>query len=326
MQKYLNNGCFSAADKFLFLISPGIVFRKNARVVVKQYHSVLMDRIGLPESRVNVDVYHGNNQYALQLMSFLRENLKDDLAGAYVHGSIGTQDEINYSDFDALLILKDEVLKNSDRLAHVASLVSEARKYMLQMDPLQHHGWFVLMESDLDDYPETYFPSVLFQHAKSLFSDKGRELRLVIDNGKQDYHTPLKKLCLAIENKIKRGKHSNSSYDLKNLLSEFMLLPALYVQSRDKKGIYKKQSFEEAKKDFLPAEWNIMDEVSLMREKWRTNAKGWRTKMISSPRFFSFNLPKILAPGISANLEMKPGEKFYRDMLDFTILVRQKNQ
>ncbi len=47
--------------------------------------------------------------------------VKDDLFGAYVHGSLGTYEEIGYSDFDALVIIKDDVFHSRQRLAALAA-------------------------------------------------------------------------------------------------------------------------------------------------------------------------------------------------------------
>ena len=63
---------------------------------------------------------------------------------------------------------------------------------------------------------------------------------------------------------------------------------------------------------------SIINEVSLIREQWNVDISDWRKKMIASPRFFSFNLPKLLAPKIPSGIKQKLDEKFYQSMLNFT--------
>jgi hypothetical protein len=323
LQKYINGGCLDASDKISYLFSPAYVFGKNASVVKKNFKQLTEGAKTSSLVRVKVEVYRGANKHVQELISFLDKNVKNDLAGAYVHGSIGIGEETGYSDFDALVILKDEVLADKDKLTDVAFHLNEARRFMFQMDPLQHHGWFVLTESDLKDFPETYFPAVLFQHAKSLFKDQGLELNLCIDAEKQNYTIPFKKLGHAIEKKIKNQRPANM-YQLKNLLSEFMLLPALYVEARDQKGIFKKFSFESAQKDFSSEEWRIMNEVSLIRQQWKIKITGWKKNRIESPRFFPFNLSAMLAPKIPAEINRMLDNKFYESMLEFTNMLSKK--
>ncbi len=324
LQKYVNGGSLNASDRMLFLLSPGNIFRRNASRIQSFFQQGQANRNTTIPIHVLVKAYDGQNVFVRRMMKYLEENLKNDLVGAYVHGSLGTSEEISYSDFDALAILKDEVVNDKNKLARVAQQLNEARRFMLQMDPLQHHGWFVLTESDLKDYSETYFPSALFQYAKSLFMDRGLEINLSIDQERQDYITPFKKLCENIKGKISDQRYPQNVYDLKNLLSEFMLLPALYVQARDKKSIYKKFSFEEARKDFSHEQWQVMDDVSLIREQWNMDISDGRRKMIASQRFLSFNLSKIVAPKISTSLKNKLDEEFYLSMLNFTDTICNK--
>ena len=55
--------------------------------------------------------------------------VKDDLFGAYVHGSLGNHEETGYSDFDALVIIKDNVFHSRHRLAALATKLGAMRCY-----------------------------------------------------------------------------------------------------------------------------------------------------------------------------------------------------
>ena len=321
LQKYINGGCLTSFDRLLYFFSPDFVFKRNVQIIQSCFSQSEREN---SSSAISIDIkfYDGENKFVIDLMNFLDNNLKDQLAGVYVHGSLGTNEEIAYSDFDALVILKDDIFNDERRFVKVASLLNKARMYMFQMDPLQHHGWFVLKESDLKNYPETYFPSELFRHAKSLLKGDGQRLTLNL-NQSEIFSAPAISLCKSIHLKLQSSRPSNT-YGLKNLFSEFMLLPALYVQARDKKGIYKKFSFEEAKKDFSPDEWKIMDEVSLIRKNWYVKISGWKRNIISSESFFSFHPAKLLAPAIPDDLKSKLDKQFYKSMLDFTTIISNK--
>ena len=105
-----------------------------------------------------------------------------------------------------------------------------------------------------------------------------------------------------------------------------MLLPALYIQARYGKGIFKKYSFSEAKKDFSHQEWDIMDQVSVLREEWSYNILSIKRYLISRvnplSRFFAkkyapripFHLEQILTPAFYEKMQnLKPVEEFLRE-------------
>ena len=62
---------------------------------------------------IDVPPYTSGNAQARQLMAELAP-LANHLAGAYVHGSIATDEEVPYSDFDALVILRDSAFESAD--------------------------------------------------------------------------------------------------------------------------------------------------------------------------------------------------------------------
>jgi hypothetical protein len=229
---------------------------------------------------IKVAKYEGTNQHVLGMTKFLDRHLRRYLAGAYVHGSLGTYDEVAYSDFDGLVILSGAAFESARTLEWVGRKLHEARAIMLNYDPLQHHGWFVLTEMDLLAYPFEYFPPVLFRHAKALLPDRGTMLMLSANVKEGNSARGFNDLADTVRNKALRGRGLRNLYDLKCFLSEMMLLPALYVQARDGAGVYKKDSFDLARKDFSHEQWMIMDQVSQIRLDWHYEISAWRRRLL----------------------------------------------
>ena len=46
----------------------------------------------------------------------------------------------------------------------------ESFEIMLECDPLQHHSWFELSESALNNYPNNYLPVSVLYNSKMIFS------------------------------------------------------------------------------------------------------------------------------------------------------------
>lgn len=324
----MNGGCLSRRDRALTLIQPYVAFRVNATRVARQFEAFSAAtpvHVHQPIS-VRVEAYEGRDPHVLQMMDYVAKHLRDDVLGVYVHGSLGTYEAIPYSDFDALVILKDEVFSSPYRLARTARKLDKARTIMLQFDPLQHHGWFVLTEAQLRSYPEFYFPSILLGHSKALLPEQGRDLKLWPVEAMDLQKRVFMNLSGSVIAKIECGSFPTTLYELKLLLSQFMLLPAIYVQVRDCCGVYKKYSFERAKGDFAEEDWRVMEKVSAIRENWQPEmhrAQRWLlTRRSSGLR----HLTKRFAPVVPRSLRSVLTQDFYKQMQKLAQLMRERLQ
>jgi predicted nucleotidyltransferase len=310
--KYLQQGCLTKKDKLLSLISKNLPYQLNATVAANSFKSS-EKKAGSAIQKVKVKPYTGNNHTVLKIKNYILSNLYNDLTGAYVHGSVATEELINYSDFDGLLIVKEEVLNSPSRLKRLALHLEITQKMALELDPFQHHGWMLLAENDLYCYDDSKFPLVLFDYAASLL-DKGNELSFSIDSESSDYLLPFTNLTTVLLKKISEG-FPQSLYEIKLLLSEFMLLPALYIQAKDHQGIFKKFSFKAAAADFSNNDWSVMDDVSVIRQEWNYQINTKRERMAWELRRIPV-ISKFFRTVAPETLQMK---------IDNKILLRMKN-
>ncbi|GAG65040.1 unnamed protein product, partial [marine sediment metagenome] len=106
----------------------------------------------------------------VDLKQFIDKHMRDSLINYFVHGSMATLDYVKqWSDVDTLLIIKKETTVNPKELLKLRRYAYESTKYFYQIDPLQHHGHFVLTEIDLLYYPQPYFPLLLFDNRSHIF-------------------------------------------------------------------------------------------------------------------------------------------------------------
>jgi hypothetical protein len=276
LETYVNGALFSKRDVLLAFLSPRLPLLLHSASASKKFICLKTTPYPAPMESIaiNIDPYGGNNPFVLKMMGFLRDNLADDVHGAYVHGSLGTYEEIPYSDFDALVILRDEILSCPRHLRRVAFRLGTARSIMYEFDPLQHHGWFVLTERDLECFPEHFFPIQLFRNSKSLLPGVGTKLRIGVRESRIEANRMFKSLGESLLRQLDRKHRPRNLYQLKSLLSRFMLLPALYIHARDGAGVFKRESFDLARVDFSTAEWGVMDEISEVRKTWEPQAAG----------------------------------------------------
>lgn len=326
LSRYVNTGCLTSRDKYLSLFSTQTPFRLNADKVLKLYNQARdsMNDSSHEKQVFSIPVYSGDNRFVHRMMEYLDKNLRNYLHAAYIHGSLGTHDEIAYSDFDAVVILSENAFQSRNDLQRAAILLHRARRIMSQHDPLQHHGWFTLTSISLNAYPCSYFPVELFAFAKSLLHDKGTELSIRVQQNNHEYKNSFNNLAEGLVNTLTSGVRPRNMFQLKSLLSEFMLLPACYVQARDGAGIYKKYSFDSARNDFTKEQWSIMDEASSIRSNWHYRIGYARKTLITRNSIVGRIAAQHYSPRISRNNKNILTEDFYRRMRTLAIAMLEK--
>jgi predicted nucleotidyltransferase len=310
---FCSGGIFSAGDLWLSLLSPRLPLKRHARRICDEYATLAGDPEDGPDvRRIRVGGYNGKNQYVKEMRDFLRRWLSGDLVAALVHGSLATGEETSYSDFDALAILKDEVMRDPRRLAAAARRLGAAQGIMFRLDPLQHHGWFVISESQLLAYPEPYLPVSVLEAAKALFPGSEVELAIRPLDSAADSRRDFLLFGRRLLRKLETVRRPGNLFELKSTLSAFMLLPSLYVHARDGRGVFKKYSFSTAKPDFSPEEWAVMDEVSKIRADWQYHISPAKKWLLAKPhpvcRYFATNR----GPRAPRRLKVFLNDEFYQ--------------
>lgn len=326
LARYVNGGALSRRDILLAAFHPTLPYRKNAVVVLDLYRRHLGN---LPPARAEgvtlaIDAYTGTDAFVRRMMEYLASRLKEDLYAAYVHGSLGTGERIKYSDFDALAVLRNEVFESPGRLIRAASLLRRATRIMHEFDPLQHHGWFVTTQADLASYNNAWFPVEALRQARSLLPDTGREIVVFPRDSAREAREAFLATAGAVIHKLTNRRPPSNVYQLKGLLSEFMLLPALYVQAREGKGVFKKSSFDLARIDFTGDQWRIMDEVSEIRRHWDYPLSAVKRRALCSTHVLRKYFAMHAAPRVPEALANKLDQAFYRAMAALAESMRKR--
>lgn len=300
-------------DGILSVLNPAGPVEKHAAAMKNLHAQYKFGESAAASSKITIPVYEHGHSGVVAIQESLRE-FKDALAAALVHGSHATGEVVPYSDFDGLLVIKDEVFGDTERLATLAMAIYRSQAGMYRMDPLQHHGWFILTERDYLAYPVSYLPIEVLAQSRSLLGDTALQLELRPELH-PDFFGPVKSMCRRFRRLASKGNRPKNLYQLKSLLSEFMMLPALYVQARDQRGIFKRESFDAAARDFSEGYWSIMTDVSALRAEWKQEIKDAEKARLEKTGYLWMQYRKKSGPAIPANLAGKLDEEFYRRMI-----------
>ncbi|CAN5642135.1 hypothetical protein BH11BAC2_BH11BAC2_24750 [soil metagenome] len=319
---YLERGSSSVMEKFFGVISPGFHDFVMAAVLYYKLQKQNSALKAAPET-VIIEGYKGDNPTTLGMRNIISAIHHPAFIAALVHGSIATDEIINYSDFDGILIIDPNKIDSRKSMLQLIQIVEVSTGHMRHRDALQHHGWSVLNVHDLYDYPDAQLPALLLKYSQCIYPTSGITLSYNIIPSHQNYQIPLFNLVASLNRKCTTHRPS-TFYAFKNLLSELMLLPALYLQARDQQPVFKKESFHKAKGDFTTSEWKIIEEVSAMRLSWdqsevKANKEKWAAHLSMIP-----GMRKLLQINVPARYSTELTETFYSEIQQLTNAAEQK--
>lgn len=258
---------------------------------------------------VHIHPYEGDLALVAQIHELVQRKYRKCFRCILVHGSCADDTVIPYSDFDGLLIVKDEYVNSRE----LDRFKSESMALILQFDPLQHHGWFEIQESKLNNYSPTFLPKEVLLKAKWIYSEQ-QQLNLELkEEPDTDFSKPLQVLLKGLKKKHQAGWRPKNMYQLKSFLSEIMLLPTFAFTSKHRKGIYKRDSFVAAKELFSASEWSVIERASEIRLNWSYSLNTLQRVILTRPEgLFRKMTKRIAAPAIPRELE--PTARFYANL------------
>lgn len=271
------------------------------------------------EINISIDPFIFDSQLVNGIKHLIELNFRYLFNAVIVHGSFATNEVIPYSDFDGLLIVRDQ-FKNSRPLK---AFIKESMKLINEFDPLQHHGWFIIYENQLQDYPNTYFPIELYEYSRVIFPNIPHEINIRYSNN-IDYIYPFNRLAGFLKSKITSGYRPMNAYSLKSFLSQVMLLPAIYYQAKTGNGIFKKHSFDLVKNDFKEESWEAIQIATKIRNEWNYKFQfSQRIFLILKDRRYIKRVSrKLFSPKVPTNISLMSNEILFSKILN---LINEMN-
>jgi hypothetical protein len=328
----LSHGTMDLSDAFREILAKKVPSSWDLAQLIAASYSWLSDKLSQGASKEGTRVVgtggvkeFRSDQYrsnfanpVICLRKFLTTHLKDYLVGFYVHGSLSTLDYCDYSDLDTLMIVKKSVIENPRRLHSLQPLSLSATRFLYMVDIFQHHGHFAIAEQDLEYFPESYFPPVLFRYSTALL-DVTDGVNIRQRESEIENQHALWRMCYSFRESHYRKRYPKNNYTVKSYLSRLMLLPALYLQCKGR-SCYKKFSFEEASHDFDPAVWEAIKTATAIREEWQSpTLMSWYRRLLAMGcnRLMIARVGRVLSGRIPDRLERRLNGEFYENAACF---------
>jgi len=216
------------------------------------------------------------------------KRLKNFVKTFLIHGSFATKDFLpKWSDLDTEIILNNTVFENSSNLEYVQKWMRKLSLLCDKIDPLSHHRFSFLTEFDLKYYPNFIFPKILYNY--SLLLNGQSKLEIYSRDDQSERIDLIKRFIDKFENKVKNGDYGKNLNEWKNDLSCIMLWPILMLQERGIE-IYKRDSFDKARKEFPETDFSVVDKATEKMKKWkRINLLKYYPNFLFTLMPFRFN-------------------------------------
>jgi hypothetical protein len=191
--------------------------------------------------------------------------LSNKLRAAYLFGSLADFEIApGFSDVDCLIIFRREAMEEPEQLLEMRLELLHCLVHCYRLDPLQHHGFFCVAETDLAAYPEAFLALLLIERGCALLSNEPLSFHLRDDlvEARQSLARDLKFMQV-----LGRGVGPRNLFFMKLLVSSILLVPSLVLHARGR-PTYKRDSFDPARPLFSAEAWQAVEIASKLRTLW----------------------------------------------------------
>ncbi len=218
-----------------------------------------------------------------------------------VQGSVGTGEQIGYSDLDLWLVVSREALSHASHLESLASVTFRIQRSLYDFDPLQHHGVMLASEVDFASYPESFLPLDALGKARFLCPSANPEIAIRPRDARLEASLAFFGMLAVFRNAVHNNQEFERAYQTKCVLSYAMLLPSLFEGAQGR-PCFKGDSFAKVRSCTPEALWSIVEELSQVRQDWRYAPSIMRRvlqRAIRNP----FLLQYLMQRGLSGKLQ-----------------------
>lgn len=229
------------------------------------------------------------------------DEIKDVFAGVerfpeidvYVHGSWADDTRTAFSDLDDLIIIDRMRITDVKQARRLERWLNQVDMRFCRIDPLQHHGHWLVYKNELEHYDESYMPLSVLRGGMRV--QGAATVRAYVDE--QRTATGLRHNLAMTLSSIRRfyDKYEESSislYDMKRLTGSFLLAPAYAFQTRGAR-VSKRWALENAARIYSERGLRAIDCCSSIRADWHLGLRGagytlfsWVPRLFADPHLY----------------------------------------
>jgi hypothetical protein len=247
-------------------------------LIAKMYHDLdsLRDRVQVESTECRLTIKDFNKREPpfakkdYSAIAFLQNQLKRRLDKQVdfflIHGSYATADFVmDWSDLDTFVILNKEVFNDVQELKYAQKELQRLSLLCYKINPLAHHTFFIFPPLILKHYLSIFLPIPVLEYSLALKKENDLILQRV-EGRVEEFHNLWGSLA-HFRKKVIDNNYSKDLFNYENDIVGLLILPALMLQMRGE-PIYKKFSFDGARRVFPDFDFNLVSWASKKRSDW----------------------------------------------------------
>lgn len=198
----------------------------------------------------------------------------------YAHGSWGDGTMTPFSDYDDLVIVDYGRVADERELREMEDFLHEVDARFCHLDPLQHHGHWIIGREELAALDESYIPLSVLDGAVCVQGDEVIEYRADVERAKRGFLRNVRLTCDGMERLYQSYRTGRlNAYDMKCLAGSVFIVPAYVFQVRGEM-LSKRDALRRAGELFSATACSVIAKCTEIRSEWG--------RVVDTPEFTRF--------------------------------------
>ena len=197
----------------------------------------------------------------------------------FLHGSMANLEYTAFSDVDDLVILRRAAWQDGSSLKQTATALAQVARGYQDIDPLQHHGHWVVTEFDLLFYDQSYMPLTVLDSAVHVVGQSELRVRLNPDLSGfiRNARSTIRSINSTLDRSTRRG--GLNAFHLKGLVGEIAIMPAYLFQAGGSM-MTKPEAIERAGEIYSSGALRALDWATMVREQFAPLVENRRMELL----------------------------------------------
>ncbi len=187
---------------------------------------------------------------------------------AYAHGSWGDGTMTPFSDYDDLVIVDYDRVSGALELDLMEKFLHEVDMRFCHLDPLQHHGHWIIDRENLEGVDESYIPLSVLKSAICVQGEEAIRYRVDVGRSLRGFKKNIALTCDGAEQWFRKYHDGRINlYEMKCLVGSYLIMPAYAFQSLGQM-ITKREALQRAGELFGSGAVSVIAKCTEIRRDW----------------------------------------------------------
>lgn len=226
---------------------------------------------------LTIDCFTSSNS---EIITIFRGSKKYPFLSIYVHGSWADNTRTSFSDLDDFIVVDDLMPTSLITKLKAELWLNKVDMRMRRIDPLQHHGHWIINASQLANYDNSYMPIIVLKNAIRVQGATKINVQVNVEKSSLGIIKNIYNCTKSTEFLFKKYiQNKINVFEMKGLVGNILLMPAYVFQARGE-WVSKKHAIESSEELFSREACEAIKTCSEIRNQWGLALENRRFKAL----------------------------------------------